>query len=115
MGGREASRCPVFRLLWFRSLFPRRGSWCLDHRRYYAQPLFRFPRARCALSLVPWSAFGSAKTIGLATATAAFMIKRVQLDFPLAPILDTDSEGRRQSRPSFRQLALRLGIGKQPG
>ena len=43
------------------------------------------------------------------------MIKRVQLDFPLAPILDTDSEGRRQSRPSFRQLALRLGIGKQPG
>jgi hypothetical protein len=47
-------------------VFPRHGSWCLDHCRYYAQPLFRFPRARCALSLVPWSAFGSAKTIGWA-------------------------------------------------
>ena len=42
-------------------------------------------------------------------------IMAVQLDPPLAPAPDTDSEGRRQSRPSFRQLRLRLGIGKQPG
>jgi hypothetical protein len=41
--------------------------------------------------------------------------RMVQLDFPLAPIPGTDSEGRYQSRLSFRQLASRRGTGKQHG
>jgi hypothetical protein len=35
------------------------------------------------------------------------MVRKVQLHFPLAPTPDTDSEGRCQSHPSFRQPGWR--------
>src|SRR6266404_7203784 len=40
-------------------------------------------------------------------------IKRVQLDFPLAPTPDTDSGERYRNRPSSHQLEWRLGTGKR--